>query len=265
MNARIAVAAGIAVVLAAVFTMPQAAFAADVNVDITTGSSTKTDDAYAPNPVEVNVGDKVIWTNKDSTIHTATAGTAADGPTGMFGGTLEAPGLIAPTRTQEFVFNEAGDFPYYCILHPTMVGTVKVAGGGTGPQTSTATATIDGNSYTVTASSATAKITEAEIEPAEKKVTLVFDAAGEAEVTLPKTMIDGVVAGAGIEIVETTAEATKVKVTIPAGEPEVDIMGSFVVPEFPVIAALVLAITVAGVVVYTRFAKQGAAGFFGRA
>jgi predicted secreted protein with PEFG-CTERM motif len=41
-------------------------------------------------------------------------------------------------------------------------------------------------------------------------------------------------------------------------------MGSFVVPEFPVVAALILGITVAGIVAYTRFAKGSTAGFFGR-
>jgi Ca2+-binding RTX toxin-like protein len=106
--------------------------AATIQVDITQGASTKTTDAYAPNPVNANVGDKVVWTNRDSTLHTAVAGTAEDGPTGTFGGTIEAPQLIAPLRTQEHTFDEPGEFPYYCILHPTMVGTVIVSGGADG-------------------------------------------------------------------------------------------------------------------------------------
>lgn len=264
MNARIAIAAGITAVLAAAFTMPQAAFAADVNVDITPGSSTKSTDAYAPNPVQANVGDRVIWTNKDTTIHTATSGDPSGGPTGLFGGTADSPTLIPPSQTMEFTFTEAGNVPYYCVLHPTMVGTVAVGGGNGGnggPQESRATATIDGNNYEVVATSTTAKITGAEIVPDEKKVTVAFDAAGDAELTLPKTMIDGVAPGNGVEIVEETDEATKVKVTIPDGNTEVDILGTFVVPEFPVVAALILAVTVAGVVGYTRFAKGSAAGF----
>jgi plastocyanin len=97
-----------------------------IGIDITQGASTKTSDAYAPNPVHANVGDTVVWTNKDSTIHTATSGNPSDGPTGLFGGSASAPSLIAPATKQTFTFFEAGEYPYYCVLHPTMVGTVLV-------------------------------------------------------------------------------------------------------------------------------------------
>ena len=36
-------------------------------VSIVPGSSSLTDTAYQPNPVQVNVGDTVTWTNDDST------------------------------------------------------------------------------------------------------------------------------------------------------------------------------------------------------
>jgi hypothetical protein len=55
-----------------------------------------------------------------------------------------------------------------------------------------------------------------------------------------------------------------VSVVVPEGETEVDIMGSFVVPEFPVIAALVLGITIAAIAGYTRFSKGSLPGFSGR-
>src|SRR5688572_30369881 len=93
MDTKIAVAVGLAAILASVFALPQAAFAADVNVSITTGSTSKTTDAYSPNPVEANVGDKVIWTNDDTTPHTATSGSAAT-PDGKFGGNADAGGTI---------------------------------------------------------------------------------------------------------------------------------------------------------------------------
>jgi plastocyanin len=99
---------------------------ATVEVNITQGASTKTSDAYAPNPVDANVGDTVVWTNKDSTIHTAVSGNPADGPTGLFGGSASAPMLIVPTAKQSYTFLEGGEYPYYCVLHPSMVGTVVV-------------------------------------------------------------------------------------------------------------------------------------------
>jgi nitrite reductase (NO-forming) len=99
----------------------------ETGVSITTGSSTKTDNAFEPNPISVSVGDTVTWTNDDTTVHTATSGTAEDGPTGMFGGTLEQLELLAPSQSQSFTFEEAGEYPYYCTLHPSMVGSVSVS------------------------------------------------------------------------------------------------------------------------------------------
>jgi plastocyanin len=102
----------------------------EVIVRIPQGSSSLTDDAYAPNPVEVNIGDTVTWINDDLTSHTATSGTLSSGSTGMFGGTDDSPEIIGPEGdTQSFTFDEAGEFEYYCTLHPSMVGTVVVTEG----------------------------------------------------------------------------------------------------------------------------------------
>ena len=267
MNTKIAVAVGLAAILASVFALPQAAFAAEVNVSITVGATSKTTDAYSPNPVEVSEGDTVIWTNDDTTPHTATSGTAAT-PDGIFGGDAETGGVIlVKGKTQSFTFAEEGTYPYFCTLHPNMVGTVTVGEGGGEPTESTATATLDGSSYPVTAMS-TAKATAATIQ-AKESVMVTFDKAGEVQLTLPKDMISNitsVMAGdAEVEFEqEDAADSTTLSFTIPEGETEVTVMGSFVVPEFPVIAALILGITIAGIVGYTRFAKGSTTSFFGR-
>jgi plastocyanin len=71
--------------------------------------------AYQPDPVVVAVGGKVIWQNEDTAPHTATA------DDGSFDtGTLERGKLKSET------FKEAGTFPYFCQVHPTMHGTVEV-------------------------------------------------------------------------------------------------------------------------------------------
>jgi plastocyanin len=99
----------------------------EVIVRIPEGASELTEDAYTPNPVEVNVGGTVTWINDDSAAHTATSGSSSSGSTGIFGGTDESPEIIGPEGdTQSFTFNEAGEFEYYCTLHPNMVGTVVV-------------------------------------------------------------------------------------------------------------------------------------------
>jgi plastocyanin len=71
--------------------------------------------AYDPDPIEVEVGAEVTWTNEDTAPHTATA------DDGSFDtGTLDKgkPGSVS--------FEEAGTFPYFCEIHPTMHGTVEV-------------------------------------------------------------------------------------------------------------------------------------------
>jgi plastocyanin len=102
----------------------------EVIVRIPEGASELTEDAYTPNPVEVNVGGTVTWINDDLAPHTATAGSSSSGSTGMFGGTDDSPEIIGPEGdTQSFTFDEAGEFEYYCTLHPNMVGTVMVTEG----------------------------------------------------------------------------------------------------------------------------------------
>jgi nitrite reductase (NO-forming) len=95
--------------------------AADIGVSIVVGSSSLTDDSYDPNPVEVSAGSTITWTNDDSQPHTVTAGENAV-PTGQFDS-----GIMAPAATWEHTFDAPGEFPYYCILHPNMVGTVIVS------------------------------------------------------------------------------------------------------------------------------------------
>lgn len=71
--------------------------------------------SYEPDPVVVQVGGKVIWQNKDTAPHTATA------DDGSFDtGTIEKGKLGSAT------FKEPGTFTYFCEVHPTMHGTVEV-------------------------------------------------------------------------------------------------------------------------------------------
>jgi aldose sugar dehydrogenase len=91
-------------------------------VSIVPDSSELTDTAYQPNPVQVSVGDTVTWTNDDATTHTVTSG--EDGqPDGTFDSSIMAPG-----QTFSHTFTEGeGEYPYFCVLHPNMVGTVSVS------------------------------------------------------------------------------------------------------------------------------------------
>ncbi len=281
MNSKIAVAVGLAAVLAATIlapvSTPTPAFAAEVAVDITASASTKTTNAYSPNPVEINVGDTVIWTNQDAAAHSATSGEDAT-PTGLFGDPSASGSVLVRGRSQSFTFTEAGEYPYYCFLHPNMVGTVVVVvsaagGGGNGgtPQEFRTTAAIGGNNYEITGVSATATATAATINPGQKSVQIAFDGSGQVELTLPKSMIgdiNAVMAGDGeVEYTPTdNGDSTTIAFAVPEGATSVDIMAGYVVPEFPVVAILILAASLVAIVGYTRFAKNGtAAGLLGRA
>lgn len=95
-------------------------------VSVTAGSSSKTDDAYDPNPVEAKVGDTVTWTNDDTQPHTVTSGSNGK-PDGKFDSSPNMNPMLAPGQTFEHTFEEAGEYPYYCAVHPAMVGTVSVS------------------------------------------------------------------------------------------------------------------------------------------
>ncbi len=99
------------------------------SVSIVPNASTLADKAFAPNPLNAKVGDTVTWTNKDTVFHTVTSGT---GPSDTTHGKEFDSGLSGPTalttqgKTFSHKFMTAGEFPYFCQLHPTMVGKVVV-------------------------------------------------------------------------------------------------------------------------------------------
>jgi plastocyanin len=99
-----------------------------IQVSIVSGATFLTDTAYNPNPIEVNVGQTVLWTNDDFSFHTVTSGEAGDTNSGsVFDSGLAGPTALASTgKTYEYTFESAGEYPYYCILHPGMVGKVIV-------------------------------------------------------------------------------------------------------------------------------------------
>ncbi len=75
---------------------------------------------YDPETVVINSGDTVRWTNFDLEPHTATA-TDETWDTGMF----------FQGESVAIVFNFAdGELPYFCTVHPEMLGTVDVQATG---------------------------------------------------------------------------------------------------------------------------------------
>jgi plastocyanin len=77
------------------------------------------DFAYNPDPVTIEEGGKVIWLNKDSAPHTATA------EDGSFD-----TGTIDEGKLKSETFKEPGTYEYVCSIHPQMHGTVEVVPAG---------------------------------------------------------------------------------------------------------------------------------------
>jgi len=69
---------------------------------------------FAPQELTLKVGDSVTWTNHDDIPHTIVSA-------GKFRSkTLDTDGTFS------FTFTTAGDYKYFCSLHPHMTGMIKV-------------------------------------------------------------------------------------------------------------------------------------------
>jgi len=83
----------------------------------TTVNATISSGAFTPNQINISVGSTVLWTNKDTVMHSVVA------DNGAF-----SSGAIAPDRQYSYMFPSAGTFTYHDASNPGMVGTVTVSG-----------------------------------------------------------------------------------------------------------------------------------------
>ena len=71
--------------------------------------------AFDPPQLDVKVGDTVTWVNGDFIAHTTTA---VDSDWNS--------GLIAATQSWEMLIGPKTQGEYYCLYHPTMLGTLTI-------------------------------------------------------------------------------------------------------------------------------------------
>ncbi len=81
---------------------------------------------FSPTVIRVQPGQSVTWTNKDPMEHTVTGAVYGWG----------SADVLAPGKSAQFTFKASGVYPYFCMLHPAMVGAV-VVGDGTSKDTTT--------------------------------------------------------------------------------------------------------------------------------
>jgi plastocyanin len=77
------------------------------------------DACFTPTVIRVQPGQSVTWTNDDSMDHTVTGA-------GYRWGGMDT---LRQGRSVTYAFKASGVFPYFCIIHPGMVGAVVVGNG----------------------------------------------------------------------------------------------------------------------------------------
>ncbi len=79
-------------------------------------------DCYTPNPVTIDIGSKIIFSNTDSEPHFFTSGQISDNEIGI----VFDSGLLAPNEIFTWRPEIVGNFSYFCPIHPWMQGVINV-------------------------------------------------------------------------------------------------------------------------------------------
>ena len=261
------------------------AFAAHHEVTITNapGSSTPgcedTDSCFIPSTATVDVGAEVTWDNTDNAAHTATAGSAADGPSGVFDSSL-----IMAGGSYTYIADTAGTFDYFCMVHPCMEGTLIVEAAGAAEADAAAAAAADAAAADAAAADAAAaaqaaaaaamaapsidaadyisasgaSVTSITANADDDSVIIVIDAVddGELSVQLHDKVIKAFDDGSYFVLIdneEVSFEQNGDNLTIPyeAGNERVEIVGSYAIPEFGTIAMIILAVAIVSIIAIT--------------
>ena len=253
----------------------------------TPGCEETADGCFIPSTVTIDIGGTVTWENDDTAAHTSTAGSAQDGPSGVFDSSL-----IMAGSSFSHTFDEAGTFDYFCMVHPWMNGTVIVEAEAAEEEVheevheeevheevheeeevvyEKIAPTMSVGSTTMTGGSGSGDMTDLlhwntnggdilSMHINEDNASLVIDMTsyddGELFVALDETYIgsdDGtffVIVG-GEESNDYEQAGNDLFISFPAGTESIEIVGSYAVPEFGTIAMIVLAVAIVSIIVLT--------------
>ena len=98
---------------------------ADVTLTILEGSSVQGNPDYEPDELKVKKGDKILVKNADTMPHTVTNGESSTDPNSakIFDTSIIMGGESAELETSNI---DAGTYPYYCMVHPYMTGSLTI-------------------------------------------------------------------------------------------------------------------------------------------
>lgn len=98
-------------------------------VDAQAGAAVAIQDfAFIPTPLSIPAGTTVTWTQRDTAPHTVTSGAPGAADAGDIFDSLR----LSQGETFSFTFDDPGTYPYFCIIHPRMLGVVEVTGRAAG-------------------------------------------------------------------------------------------------------------------------------------
>jgi plastocyanin len=97
---------------------------ATITVEIVLGGALLGNKSYDPNPLITGPNATIIWHNTDEILYTVTSGLGTED--NMRGKEFDSPIIIIPGKTYIHTFAEIGEYPYFCVLHPAMVGKIII-------------------------------------------------------------------------------------------------------------------------------------------
>lgn len=187
--------------------------------------------------ITINIGDTVKWYNTDNAFHSIVSISYDFEEDGLFNSSLFSPG-----KTFKYTFNEAGDYYYYCDIHPFMKGIVHVE-----DRDSLKLLTNVASQYTSETSEITVKYyldvklnDSVFVDPQNNLVSFSLDESSsnsEVILILPSSLIKSIqTVLVNDEIVdyilEENLEFSKLTIPINSDSEFITISGTYVIPEF---------------------------------
>ena len=262
-----------------VIAVTPSAFADHMSATVTNapGSSTPgcEPECFIPSMVTLDIGGEVTWENDDTAAHTVTSGTPTEGPDGIFDSSLVMAG-----SSFSHIFEEAGSYDYFCMVHPWMQGMVMVSAEemahgdeemahgdeemahgdeemGHGDDHAAMGVEDLSDQFVATVTSGVIHHIGGNTDDSTLLVHLFgADDDGELKITLNRDIItpfdDGsyfvLVEGQEVEFMQM---GNTIHVDYEAGTERIEIVGSHVVPEFGTIARIILAVAIISIIAIT--------------
>lgn len=96
---------------------------ADVSIQISgdgTPACEQFNSCFTPSNAKISTGEKITWINSSPATHSISSGNPSDGPDGSFEFNLNS------SESVSFKFSSAGQYQYFCMVHPWEYGIITV-------------------------------------------------------------------------------------------------------------------------------------------